>query len=592
MLNKKWIIIAGEEAGPKSNKMGGIWNVIDAEAVNISFLIGSGSIKSSSDIGIIVAGPYYDRPGSDWHKSLNRITNLSDFKPYDKSDEISSTINILQSQGMKIVSSIRYHENIPIIYIMFDTNNFCEINAEYFDNSMCLSNKVKSEAYDLAGINSLIYEKSSNGEEYTHYLNLSYAVSEFIKELMNYNNSSSNYNVLPSIDVHLHCHEFGLFYAIARLKKLKLAVNSVATYHATIPGRIVGHDILEKIRKNDANWPSNAPLNFTKLESLASYADVVTTVGEYTRKEIKLFYDIDARVIRNGIDSNSIGVDIEKKERCMEHIQKFLSTNITKTFGGRNIPPSQILPIFSLSRIEIDNKGYPELLDSLMLLDRIIKAQIVAGKLDENTRVACFIITAHGPKYNVPQGFPINLPDDILHGEEIRLQKMIKERKLEPAQLIIGKRHVCTVFYPQWISNNDNGFNMNADEIMAGCIAGIFPSKYEPFLLTGLEAGKESTPSIVSKVCGFSDALKSVKHLVRCMSGVIVVDNIDLPYNETIIDYALAMDYFLDTFVNDKVKYSLLCQEANIIANNMNWIDPVKEYYELLTGTYAVDNKS
>ena len=28
----RWLIIAGEEGGPYANKMGGIWNVIDAES--------------------------------------------------------------------------------------------------------------------------------------------------------------------------------------------------------------------------------------------------------------------------------------------------------------------------------------------------------------------------------------------------------------------------------------------------------------------------------------------------------------------------------------------------------------------------------
>ena len=126
---------------------------------------------------------------------------------------------------------------------------------------------------------------------------------------------------------------------------------------------------------------------------------------------------------------------------------------------------------------------------------------------------------------------------------------------------------------------------MSPEEFMSGCIAGIFPSKYEPFLLTGLEAGKEYTPSIVSKVCGFSDALRTIKSLVMGIGGVIVVDNIDLPYNETIADYALAMDYLIDTYIEDKVKYKLLCQEAHLLAQKMNWTAPTKEYYELLTGT-------
>ena len=36
---ERWIILAGEEAGPVSNKMGGIWNVVDAEATTLARLV-------------------------------------------------------------------------------------------------------------------------------------------------------------------------------------------------------------------------------------------------------------------------------------------------------------------------------------------------------------------------------------------------------------------------------------------------------------------------------------------------------------------------------------------------------------------------
>jgi glycosyltransferase involved in cell wall biosynthesis len=214
----------------------------------------------------------------------------------------------------------------------------------------------------------------------------------------------------------------------------------------------------------------------------------------------------------------------------------------------------------------------------------MLKSQMVAGRLGEKVRVVCFLIAAHGPKNNLPDGFPINLPKEVLIGEELRLQQMIEERGLQSSNLTGSKRCVSAVLYPQWVSDHDGGLNLNPDELMAGCAAGIFPSRYDPFLLTGLEAGRESTPSIVSKVCGFSDAIKTLKRLVMGMGGVIVVDNIDLSYNETIVDYALAMDYFVDTYLDDKVKYKLLCGEAYLLAKEMNWDLPAKEYYELLTG--------
>lgn len=601
MFERKWLVIAGEEAGPKSNKMGGIWNVIDAEATTLANLMSSGAIKDEILPGIIVAGPYYGHAGTDWHKGLNRITDMSGFEPYEGDDEIIEALSTMKQRGMEVISGVRHYKDIPIVFLMFKTSDFSRIMSEYMGNGMRLCDKVKAEAFSLIGLDSLKYENMGNGQEYTHYLNLSYAISEFIVELVTIKTQRSKEyidkaisefaaSLMPSMHVYLHCHEFGMFYALARLKKLGISVNSVATYHATIPGRASGHRSLQKIRDNDASWDPRVPENMARLEALSSYADVVTSVGDSTRKEVKLFYGIDSIIVRNGIDDDSMDISMEKKKKCREKIQNFLSDNILKVYGGVPIPQKRILPIFSISRIEIENKGYPDLLDSLMLLDRMVKIQIDAGQQDEDIRVVCFIIAAHGPKSNVPEGFPIKLPDELLQGEEIRLQRMIKERKLEPAQLITGRRRVVAVLYPQWISSHDGGLNMNSDELMAGCIAGIFPSRYEPFLLTGLEAGKEATPSIVSKVCGFSDALASIKRLVTGMAGVIVVDNIDLPYNETIADYALSMDYFLDTYIDDKVKYSLLCQEANLLAKEMNWLGPAKEYYELLTGVF-IDRK-
>jgi hypothetical protein len=40
---ERWIILAAEEAGPASNKMGGIWNVVDAEAVTLARLVAKGA---------------------------------------------------------------------------------------------------------------------------------------------------------------------------------------------------------------------------------------------------------------------------------------------------------------------------------------------------------------------------------------------------------------------------------------------------------------------------------------------------------------------------------------------------------------------
>ncbi|MDP2217090.1 MAG: glycosyltransferase [Methanolobus sp.] len=596
IMESRFIVIAGEEAGPKSNKMGGIWNVIDAEARNLAQMISDGVLGEGTLPRIIVAGPYYGHSGADWNKGLNRITDMKVFSDYEPEGELLSALEQLNSRGIETHTGCGKAGDIDIIYIMFKTNDFNIISSEYKEERMSLSSMIKAEAYDLTGLDSLHYESMNNGMEYTHYLNLSYAISELVRLLVNagrkdepeYSDravSEFAASLLPSVQVSLHCHEFGVFYATARLEKLGASVHTVATYHATIPGRVAGHRSILKIREKDSSWDSGVPVNFAKLESLSSHADVVTAVGDSTRKEVKLFYGIDPIVVRNGIDLNSAEVEWAKKTIHRKKIQEFLSEKIYNVFDSKVIPPDRIVPIFSISRIEIENKGYPDLLDSLVILDRMVKTEIDAGHLDENFRVICFIVAAHGPKANTPENFPIYLPEEVLIGEEIRLQQMIESRGIDCSRIPGGSRHVAAVLYPQWLSDHDGGLNMTTDEFMSGCIAGVFPSKYEPFLLTGLEAGKEATPSIVSKICGFSDALNTLKRLVMGMGGVIVVDNINLSYIESITDYALAMDYFIDTYIGDKVKYNLLCQEASLLAKDMNWRAPTREYYELLTGT-------
>ncbi len=397
-------------------------------------------------------------------------------------------------------------------------------------------------------------------------------------------------SVMPKVRVSLHCHEFGVFYAAARLEKLGIPVRTLCTLHATVPGRTAGYRSLEKIRKNDSKMEPGTPLGFAALEALARYADGVTFVGDSTMKEAMLFHRMKGVVIRNGIDVRGDRIDWDKKERCRARIQDFIIENLYQNCEGSCPGKENIIPVFSISRIEIENKGYPQLLDALVLQDHLLRHRMMGQRHADQTKVVCFLIASHGPKPRdkLPEGFPINLPIEVLVGDEIRLENMISERRLSKDELISGKRSVAAVLYPQWLGPNDGGLGMRTDEVMAGCVAGIFPSQYEPFLLTALEAGREGTPSIVSRSAGYSDALKKVEHRVPGLGGVVVVDNIELQLQETVMDYALTLDYFARTYLEDEVKYRLLCEESFSLARQFSWDQPVMEYYKNLTVWYPI----
>ena len=590
-MGKNLVIIAGEEAGPKSNKMGGIWNVIHEEAHTLAALFDSGTLDTKEEKEILVAGPYYGHRGADWNRGLNRITSMEEFSPLNIGGELQKSLESLEKSGIKVFTGEKLVGKTRVGYLQFQTSDFGKIRSTYMGKEMTLESRIKAEAYEHLGLDSLKYESMSNGPEYTHYLSLSYAISELIRLLVSSASESAETGETSSIQdfsscpgVSLHCHEFGVFYALARLKKLGIPVSTVATLHATLPGRTAGYNSIQKRRKNDSTWPPGVPENLAALEALAPYADTITAVGESTRQEARLFYGINGIVIRNGITIESDKIDWNLKERCLERIRKFLSENLYKYHGGERIEPEKIIPIFTISRVEIENKGYPDLLDSLVALEHIIKNSILEGHMQEGTRLICFLVTAEGQKTNLPAGFPVNLPKEILVGNELRIQQMIEEKGLDFSKMVRGKRSVAALLYPQILSTSDGGLGMEVGEFMAGCCAGIFPSRYDPFLLTGLEAGKEGTPSVVSRVCGFSDAIKTIESLIDVLGGVIVVDNIDLSYYETVLDYALAVSYFTRNFIDDRVKYKLLCREAFLLAKDMDWKAPTEQYYELISG--------
>lgn len=590
-MGKHFVIIAGEEAGPKSNKMGGIWNVIHEEAQTLAALFDSGQLDTKEDKEILVAGPYYAHRGADWNRGLNRITDMEEFDSLNPGEELRKSLESLEKSGINVFTGGKFVGRTKIGYLQFQTSDFGKIRSVYQGKEMNLESRIKAEAYEHLGLDSLRYENMPNGPEYTHYLCLSYAISELIRllistasENLETSGVASTQSSIPCPGVSLHCHEFGVFYAPARLKKLGIPVNTVATLHATLPGRTAGYNTIQKRRNSDSTWPSGVPENLAALEALASYADTVTAVGESTRQEARLFYGINGIVIRNGITIESDKIDWDLKENSLERIRKFLSENLYKYHGGERIEPEKIIPIFTISRLEVENKGYPDLLDSLVGLEHIIKNSILEGHMQEGIRVICFLVTAEGSKTNLPSGFPVNLPKEVLVGNELRIQQMIEEKGLDFSKMVRGKRSVAALLYPQILSSSDGGLGMEVGEFMAGCCAGVFPSRYDPFLLTGLEAGKEGTPSVVSRVCGFSDAIKTIESLKEALGGVIVVDNIGLSYYETVLDYALAVSYFTRNFIEDRVKYKLLCREAFLLAKDMDWKAPTKQYYELISG--------
>jgi len=160
---ERWMVLAGEEAGPASNKMGGIWNVIDAEATTMARLLAQKDIDSG--LHILVAGPYYSTWGSDWNAGKNRITDLTGMEKLEMGPEIKKVLTTLHSAGIESATAQRMIDGVPIGYVLFNTNYYQSRTLRVKNQDMTLSNAIKTEAFNLLGLDSLNYERAHYGHE-------------------------------------------------------------------------------------------------------------------------------------------------------------------------------------------------------------------------------------------------------------------------------------------------------------------------------------------------------------------------------------------------------------------------------------------
>ncbi|MGC9778814.1 MAG: glycosyltransferase [Candidatus Heimdallarchaeota archaeon] len=63
--------------------------------------------------------------------------------------------------------------------------------------------------------------------------------------------------------------------------------------------------------------------------------------------------------------------------------------------------------------------------------------------------------------------------------------------------------HIKVVFYPVYLSEDDQLLNLNYYDAVAGCDLGVYPSVYEPYGLTPLEALALGVPAITTDLSGF-----------------------------------------------------------------------------------------
>jgi hypothetical protein len=116
---------------------------------------------------------------------------MEEFRPLNIDGELRRSLESLENSGIKVFTGEKYIGSMRIGYLQFQTSDFGKISSAYMGKEMTLENRVKAEAYGLLALDSLKYESMPKGPEYTHYLSLSYAISELSRLLVSPDSESA-----------------------------------------------------------------------------------------------------------------------------------------------------------------------------------------------------------------------------------------------------------------------------------------------------------------------------------------------------------------------------------------------------------------
>ncbi len=359
----------------------------------------------------------------------------------------------------------------------------------------------------------------------------SYAVALVIK-------SFYNFFKLDGQKVVYHANEWMTGLGLLWLQHEIPQIASVFTTHATSIGRSIAgnnkplYDYLFAYNGDQMAEELNIQSKHSIEKQTAKYVDCFTTVSEITANECKELLDkpVDV-VLPNGFENNFVpkGATFTKKRRAA---RKCL-LNVANALMGTDLDDDTLI-VSTSGRYEFHNKGIDVYIEALnrLLRDRDLKRNVVAfievpgwvgdPRKDLTERL----------ELNMPFDTPLEVPmithwlHNMSHDNVLGMLKYYNmwNQKDDKVKLI---------FLPCYLTGNDGIFNMTYYDLVLGNDLCIYPSYYEPWGYTPLEAIAFKVPCITTDLAGFGLWANSVKGGYSEISdGVKVIHRTDYNYSE------------------------------------------------------------
>ena len=387
-----------------------------------------------------------------------------------------------------------------------------------------------------------------------------------------------NFYLDDSQRVIYHANEWmtglGLLYLSYKIPQIA----TIFTTHATSIGRSIAgnnkplYDYLFAYNGDQMANELNMQSKHSIEKQTAKYTDCFTTVSEITANECKELLDKPVDVILpNGFENDFVpkGAEFTRKRNiARKHV-----LNIANALLGTDLDDDTLI-VSTSGRYEFRNKGvdvYIEAMNRLLRDNRLNKKILafieVPGWVGEPREDLKERIKSQ-KKYKEPLPVPM-----ITHW----LQNMSQDNVLGMLKFLdMQNRYddkVKLIFLPCYLNGNDGIFNMKYYDLVLGNDLCVYPSYYEPWGYTPLEAIAFKVPCITSDLAGFGLwANTEFGRYGEITDGVKVIHRTDYNYSEvadkikdTIVEFSNMSDSEIKKARNNAEKLSKKALWSNFI---------------------------
>lgn len=335
-----------------------------------------------------------------------------------------------------------------------------------------------------------------------------------------------------------HGNEWMTGLGLLYIRKHYPQIATIFTTHATSIGRSIAgnnkplYDYLFAYNGDQMAGELNMQSKHSIEKQTAHHVDCFTTVSDITARECKELLDkpVDV-VLPNGFEDDFVprGAAFTRKRKAAR--KRLL--DVANALLGTDLGDDTLI-VSTSGRYEFRNKGVDVYIEAMnrLLRDKELQKDVVAfvevpgwvGEPRKDLRERL----ASGKKYDAPLEVPsiTHWLNDMSHDNVLGMLKYLdmQNRKEDRVKLI---------FIPCYLTGNDGILDLSYYDVILGNDMCIYPSYYEPWGYTPLEAVAFKVPCITTDLAGFGLwANSEIGHCGEIEDGVKVIHRTDYNFSE------------------------------------------------------------